>query len=280
MRVKPCYIINISLFITLVLTLIHGIFYTVLNSKENTFLNTNYLSKVNATNNEDLLMSLLSLSFQLPDHKRPGDPPNYSLVNPISRILGPSAKNIAINGGHCGRRARLLIALLHEKSIDARKVHLINKNYKQYDHSHEYVHAVVEANINGKWVIADPLYNIVYINESGQLAGLDEIQASPKIFNEGILRADEKYVEYFIDLYTYDEYRKFYWNSLPLGDTIYLFLAEKLDPLQANNLYTPYILEKPYLFLALLSYVLSFIIFILLLLANRSRLMCTRLSKR
>ena len=257
------------LFIALLISFTHGVYYSILDYKEDSFLSENFLSKLNTVKEEEILLLLLNQSFQLPSHKHPGRPPKYDLVNPLSKKLGPSAKNIVKNGGHCGRRSRLLITLLHKKNIDARKVHLINDNYKKYYHSHEYVHAVVEANIDGKWVIADPLYNLVYRNSDGDIASLDEIRLSPSIFNDGVTRANEKYVEYFEELYTYDNYRKFYWNSLPFGGAAYSFMANKIGSLRANAITTAYILEKPYLLLSVLSYMASFVIAVFLFLVKR-----------
>ncbi|MDL1976386.1 MAG: transglutaminase domain-containing protein [Deltaproteobacteria bacterium] len=233
-----------------------------MNYREDSFLKQNFLSKIHYNKEENILLSLLQLSFNLPSHKRPGNPPKYNIANPLLKILGPPAKHIAEKGGHCGRRSRLLINLLHKKNIKARKVHLINQNYKKHGHTHEYVHAVVEAFINGSWVVADPLYNIVYMNENGEMAGLNEIQSNPKIFKEGIRHADTKYVDYLEDLYTYAEYRKFIWNSLPWGDFIRIFLANKFGKMRVDMLSIPYILEKPYLCLAIMSYLMSLFILI------------------
>lgn len=264
MKIRYNRISNTILFILISILFSHGVFYTLMDYREDLFLKQNFLSKIHYEKEEYILLAFLQLSFNLPSHKLPGNPPKYNLLNPLLKTLGPPSMLIAAKGGHCGRRSRLLINLLHKKNIMARKVHLINQNYKKYGHSHEYVHAVVEAFVNGSWVIADPLYNIVYMNENSEMATLNEIQSNQKIFKEGIRRANTKYVDYLEDLYTYNEYRKFNWNSLPWGNAIYLFLTKKIGVKRVDMLPTPYILEKPYLCLEITSFLLSLFILIIL----------------
>jgi Transglutaminase-like superfamily len=241
----------ISLFI---LFFIQALFYNFQYHRENSYLNQQYLQNINHKQEEITLLSLLNISFNLPSHVEAGKPIDYNIQNPFLKILGPPSIEIIQKGGHCGRRSRLLINLLQLKGIKAHKVHLINHDYRKYGHNQEYVHAVVEAYVSGSWVIADPLYNIVFFDDKNNLADLHEIQTNQDIFRKGISRADTYFLEYLDGLYTYNEYRKFIWSALPFGNTLYEFLIKFIDKSKVDNITTPFILEKPYLLLSICSY--------------------------
>lgn len=194
---------------------------------------------------ERALMRALAVSFDLPPHLGAGNRPNYGISHPLLRALGPPARLVHIHGGHCGRRARLLINILTANGVPAHKVHLSNERYAEFSHSHHYVHAVVEAWIDGHWVVVDPLYNLAFTTPAGDLAGLDEIRGDRSLFESGVSRADTRYTRYYEELYTYDEYRKFIWNSLPGGEALFAVLENLFGPERARDIRTPLILEQP-----------------------------------
>lgn len=146
----PCQVLLIALAAA---TLSQGVVYSVKEGQERTFLRHKLLPDANKEQNElEALGKSLAVAFDLPSHKSPQFDPGYGLVNPMYRLFGPPASTIAARGGHCGRRARLLIALLHSQGIRARKIFLINGNFAPYGHRNEYVHAVVEVQIGDEWI--------------------------------------------------------------------------------------------------------------------------------
>lgn len=148
-----------------------------------------------------------------------------------------------------------MISILALKDIPAHKVHLINSRYEEFNHSHKYVHAVTEAKIDGRWVVADPLYNVVFRKASGEPASIEDIRRNDAIFTKGIAKADTRYASYHAELYTYDEYRKFIWNSIPGGEVLYGWLEGLLGENTARQLSWPTIVEQPLRTIAITSYI-------------------------
>lgn len=236
----------------------HGTYFLVGHLAALTYLKEEVMPRVVGPSQEDILESALFVAFSIPPHRGAGNAPDYGIRHPILRVLGPSADVIHMKGGHCGRRARLLMAILEQYDIPARKVHLINDRFAEFSHSHRYVHAVVEARIDGKWVVADPLYNIIYRTAQGDLASLQEIQGDRKrVFFAIIAEADTLYSPYYAELYTFDRYRKFIWNSFPGGEQLYEWLEKVIGLERARELSGPAVIEKPLLAIAVASYAVA-----------------------
>ncbi len=47
-------------------------------------------------------------------------------------------------------------------------------------------HIITEALVNGKWIVLDPLYNLVFRNEKGQLASFDEVSSNWNYFKSQV----------------------------------------------------------------------------------------------
>lgn len=227
--------------------LIHGIYFSHAQRSDERYLRETVLPAVSGTTEVQALLDALGAAFRIPPHRGPASSTSYNISHPILSALGPPASLIHQQGRHCGRRARLLISILELKGIPAHKVHLINTRFTEFNHSHMYVHAVREAKINGRLVIADPLYNIVFQNNSGELASLAEIQREPgSVFKEGINLSDTRFSPYYSELYnTYDDYRKFIWNSFPFGEPVYEWLESWLGDERARELTVLPLIERP-----------------------------------
>lgn len=239
-----------------------GIYFTVQQYKEDKFLQRKIIDKIQAHDGENILLEALKFSYNLPPH-RPHIP-NYNFSNSFMEKLGPTAGMIFRKGGHCGRRSRLLIVILKKKDITAHKVHLVNDEWKKHGHRHKYVHAVVEAKIDGKWVVADPLYNLVYINPNGKLAGISDIRSNPKIFIDKVKNASHYCLpNYPVEVYTYDNIRRIFWIAFPKGEVLYELLSNIIGKEKLNRVYMPYFVERPYTLLFLFSYLFSIILVII-----------------
>jgi hypothetical protein len=255
MRSRSSVLFQALLIAVAIASLAQGIVYSVKEGREGIFLKRKFFTNVTRNPNElELLKQSLAIAFELPSHKSPNFDPNYGLANPLYRFFGPPASVIATRGGHCGRRARLLISLLHTQGIPARKVFLINGGFARYGHRDEYVHAVVEAKVGDDWVVADPLFNILYTDNLGNPVGLERIRQDTMIFAKGVADANEQYVSYPESLYTYNEYRRFNWSDMPFGSHLYYSLVGVVGKKRANNMEEPKILETPNRAIAILSF--------------------------
>jgi hypothetical protein len=240
----------------------HGTYFLVGHLAALGYLKEEVMPRVDGQSEAEILESALFVAFDIPPHRDAGNAPDYGIQHPILRVLGPSADLIHMKGGHCGRRARLLMAILEQYDIPARKVHLINDRFAEFNHNHHYVHAVVEARIDGEWVVADPLYNIIYRTPQGALASLRDIQQDrERVFLATIASADTLYSPYFAELYTFDQYRKFIWNSFPGGEQLYELMENVIGPERARELPGPAVIEKPLLAVAGASYAAASVLF-------------------
>jgi len=233
--------------------LLHGGYYAVQWYREDRIIDGRMLTQVTSVPPEQRLEHSLRVAFNIPPHKSPAPAPDYRLANPLLKVLGPPASRIYESGGHCGRRARLLIVLLGKQGIPARKIHLVNQNYARFGHASEYVHAVVEAKVQDRWIVLDPLYNIIYRRRDGSYATLEEIRADSQVFQRGLASADTTFSPYYPTLYTFGDYRKFLWSSIPGGRSVYDLVAGAIGPDRAREIPTPLMLETPYPTLVLIS---------------------------
>jgi hypothetical protein len=245
---------HVALAVVAACLFLHGLYYHYGHFQDVAYVRVEILPGIESLEGEPAVVRALQASFLLPPHRGAGNTPDYQLTHPVLKLLGPPASLVHQRGGHCGRRSRLLIAILKQMDIEAHKVHLLNGRFRDFNHSQAYVHAVVEARINGRWIVLDPLYNIVFRNESGGLARLAEIQRDSAIFAAGVRSADERYANYHTELYTYDNYRKFIWSSFPGGETVYGAYERLVGTQRARDTVGPSLLEEPLRALAISSY--------------------------
>ena len=232
----------------------HGVYFLGEHRAERQYLQSQISEFPEGADNQAFLKFALGKSFDIPPHRSPDSAPDYNIRHPLMSALGPSASMIHQHGGHCGRRSRLLVALLNEQGLSARKVHLINDSFLDFGHAHHYVHAVVEVEMDGQWVVLDPLYNIAFQNPSGQLASLHDIRNDPEnIFWPTVREADTQFSPYYEELYQYGQYRKFIWNSFPGGERVYELLVVMIGADRARDIPTPAWIENPLRTIAAMS---------------------------
>lgn len=84
-----------------------------------------------------------------------------------ARYLQPITYDLMTGKGACGSNSLVLARLLMELDYPVRIAQMIvNNNFG--------VHIVVEARVNGKWVVLDPLYDLCFRKPNGQMASFDE----------------------------------------------------------------------------------------------------------
>lgn len=106
--------------------------------------------------------------------------------------------------GQCGSHSAVVIAMLRMRGVPARPLLLCNDRGRV-------VHTVVEADIDGRWVVADPTFDVVFRNRDGRLATRAEIAADPARFH-----AQVDGVRNYLPEYDYDLVTLMNWNKLPV----------------------------------------------------------------
>ena len=86
------------------------------------------------------------------------------LDDPVSSRNYHFVDYILTHGGICGHRSLLLITALRTYGIPARKLLLVSADHQFC------THVVVEARIDGKWRVLDPLFGYVFRRADGELA--------------------------------------------------------------------------------------------------------------
>jgi len=129
----------------------------------------------------------------------------YYKYNPFH----PSARDVVKYGGHhtgsCGSYSRVVVALLSQVDIPARVMILRDENDRS-------LHAVVNARIDGRWRVADPLYGIVFTKPDGGLATADDLRKDRDLF----LANANRNPSYPIDVFTYDNFALMNWRKIPV----------------------------------------------------------------
>jgi hypothetical protein len=117
-------------------------------------------------------------------------------------------------GGGCSQRSTLLVAVLDAYEIPARKL-LIGLT------DHYAGHVVVEALINGKWRVFDPLFGYSYRTNSGELATAEDLRKNPELVAR-VARADPNPypIPYRLDAFNYSAATRFNWFRTDLTRAI------------------------------------------------------------
>lgn len=124
------------------------------------------------------------------------DPDSFTYRFPLFLLDG---------GGGCSQRSTLLVAVLEEYGIPSRKL-LIGLTDRYAGH------VVVEAFLDGKWRVLDPLFGYVYRKDGGELATAQDLQANPDLVAR-VARADQDPypIPYRLDAFNYREVTRFNW---------------------------------------------------------------------
>ena len=106
----------------------------------------------------------------------------YYLLNPMH----PGPSDVLRWGsdyrGGCGSHTRVVVSMLQASGVQSRPLFLL-------DGSGTARHTVVQARVDGRWVVADSYYGIIYRRRDGQLATAPEIAADPAWYREQTQKA-------------------------------------------------------------------------------------------
>lgn len=246
----------------IVLLLGHGVYYAVAEYRERAALRT--VVKERIGRGEDALDTLFrstSVAFNLPPHQSVQI--DYGLRHPVMRLLRPSAYQVYRKGGHCAKRSRLLSELLRVQGIPAHKLYLFNPLGLSLlkDPPRAWVHVVVEAGIDGRWVVADPLFNLVFMTDGGRPATVEDLATDHDLLQRERRRADERFDTWEDQLYFYDSVRRIPWFILPvIGERTRAILAFMFTARRVDSWVAPGWVERPQLQLTLGSFALALLL--------------------
>jgi hypothetical protein len=174
------------------------------------------------------------------------------------KILRPSAMQVHRHGGHCAKRSRLLAELLRVQGIPAHKLYLYNPLGLELlkDPPRAWVHVVVEARIGDRWVVADPLFNLVFRLPDGRPAMASDLARDRELLAEWRRQADERFDVWEDRLYFYDDLRRIPWFTVPiLGERARAILVRVFGAARVDAWVAPGWMERPQLQIALGSFV-------------------------
>ncbi|MBI5836747.1 MAG: transglutaminase domain-containing protein [Candidatus Eisenbacteria bacterium] len=140
-----------------------------------------------------------------PEDVQPGLMRMYYRFNPTH----PGPADVLRHGtdyrGGCGSHVRVVVAMLHAAGIDARPLIILGPQGQN-------IHTVVQARIDGRWVVADALYGIVFHTADGRLATVEDLVREPQNF----VRQVRGVRGYDMLNYNYDDVTAFNWNKIPV----------------------------------------------------------------
>ena len=128
----------------------------------------------------------------------------YYLLNPMHPGPGDVLRWGSDYRGGCGSHTRVVIALLRASGVESRPLFLLNDRGKV-------IHTVVHAHIEGRWVVSDPYFGIVFRRRDGTLATVEDIAADERRFREQVDRARG-----YVLTYDYDRVSLMNWEKVPV----------------------------------------------------------------
>ena len=174
-----------------------------------------------------------------------GDGNDGYFLLPFFRFLRPTPWQIIENGGDCGDRSRLVIALLRLRNIRASK-------WALYNTEGESKHAVVEAHVESGNMVVDPLFGIWFPKVQGGYYGIRELRQDPSILTHRIeelrakgLRPGAARLEFYeFNDYIYSNARTINWNKSFILKSAYWVLDGILGG-RADEIGRPVFVEEP-----------------------------------
>lgn len=160
--------------------------------------------------------------------------------------------------GPCGSHSAVVIAFLQVHGIRSRPLLLLDDGGKS-------VHTVVEMLHEGRWVVADPTYGLVFRTADGRLATHEDLAADTTTF-----RAQVAGVPGYVSFYDYDDVSLMNWRKIPvLLPVVRATLEATLGPERTRQIAKPLIWLRPRASFGLLSLIAALICVVLALMQSR-----------
>ena len=120
----------------------------------------------------------------------------------LDDYIHPLSVDLMTAEGACGSYSAILCRLLNTMNFETHFVQMkVNGQYGG--------HIVAEVKTNHGWVVLDPLYNLVFTNQQGELAGFEEISAHWQWFQRQVPAN-------YNPQYNYQQARRTNWNKIPV----------------------------------------------------------------
>jgi hypothetical protein len=150
----------------------------------------------------------------------------------------------------CGTATNAFLNLARSNGLSARRLLLLTPQYQAK-------HVVAEILIDGRWVIADPAYRILFRDAKGRLLTRQDLR-DPAMFTEAT-----SVVPNYPKEYTYDNFAHVRLNRLPMQGFHLRWILDKVFPGWDEALDWTLVLERESFF-ALSVSVVAFFVFVLL----------------
>lgn len=178
-------------------------FYTEDNYEKQLFKALSELVRKNTTsgNTDSLLVQSLHLTYNL-EQSRQNIFKGTEISSIKSEVIRPVTFDLMTGVGACGSYSFVLARLLNELNIETR--------FAQMKVGNDYGgHIIIEAFSNGRWVVMDASYDMMFKKSDGSFANFKEVHDNWEVFK---LQVPANY-----DMsYNYAAVRYTNWNKIPV----------------------------------------------------------------
>ena len=178
-------------------------FYTEDNYEKQLFkaLGTLVRKNTTSTNTDSLLVQSLHLTYAL-EQSRQNIFKGSEISSIKSEVIRPVTFDLMTGVGACGSYSFVLARLLNELNIETR--------FAQMKVGNDFGgHIIIEAFSNGRWVVMDASYDLMFKTEDGHFADFKEVH--------GNWQAYQQQVPANYDMtYSYDAVRYTNWEKIPV----------------------------------------------------------------
>jgi len=171
----------------------------------------------------------------------------YYLTNPLHPGPGDVLRWGSDYRGGCGSHSRVVHAALEARGVHSRVLLILD------DRGHS-IHTVIEALVDGRWIVADPLFGIVYHRRDGALATREDLAADTAFF-----RTQVDTIPGYDRRYDYDSVTLLNWRKLPIVlPALRSLLTSLLGAEKVKAIARPGIWMWPQAFMSLVCLIVSF----------------------
>jgi hypothetical protein len=186
----------------------------------------------------------------LRDH--PSNTNDSYLFLPLFGPLRATPRQVAVHGGDCADRSRLLVVLLGLRGIRGSK-------WALYSPDDIPDHAVVELDAEQGKMVVDGLFGLWFPRPGGGYYGIQDLRQNPRILSERVLElrakkqrpGTDKLEQYPLMRYVYNAPHSINWEKSALTRLVYRILHKVLGA-RVDDMPRPAISEQPALMLIVL----------------------------